>query len=1205
MLRKRLLNSQSSEPYIGVYKVVDTINVPYTGDSKVITVLSTGPFTIFANEHSDEITLSPSTIETAGENQVRVTSSPSTSTSNTYDTITIRPSGTNGSKDFDIDWTRAGAPLTYSVTPSSISAPYAGGTYNINFITNDSTYTWNATTSQNWVTLSVSSGTGAASLNATIEQNDTANSRTATVSFYHGNVVLGTVQITQEGNTSIRYSVTASVYPQDVLQPKGQITGGTGLFTPGASTTITKENNSGMGKYAFWGWFNAADKDNPTPANILSSEDSYTISDINTNYDIVALYVPITNIIIDVIKNQSTSSYGNINITTLHDGSQTTISGGFRLTFNNIDGKDPYFLGYATPNTGRGFDKWYTKEYGTLSTEQSYYHGAEGKHASSVTVSNGVYTASYTIEVYFSATGIQYTITTNAGANGTVRASSLHDYAASDSVQVYQNTFTEISARANDGYRFAQWSDGSEIQTRNIYAVANETYTATFTTATYSLSAPTSVAYNTQTQIYGVYNGNQESSFTSISMTSTIYGSITSAGVLTNRNTSGSPITVTITATNHGMTASIDVILLSNNAVTYTVSTNVSPAGVGIVNGGGTYARGANVTLTTTPTNDNYVFSNWTGSISGSTNPYTINNLSSNQTVTAVFTIPSYNITVQSDSGNHCLVGINGSTPSYYQSVTINKGDTFILSATPDSGYNFQYFLGSDGNTYNTDAFYTVSSNLTLTAVVTQGNTYTITINTDNSDANNRVRFMNNGSGGNTSWAPSASVVVEEGNANVRITATSANGYTFSGWYNGNTLVSTSQSYKLPAINSNITLTARYSMITYTLNVVLASGQSIPNAAYTLSGSGNNYNINSTATISAVVNSGYTDDWEFDYFDYGGENNITTSPYNLSISDIKDAQGGKDSNTSFTVYAYFRQIQHIETVNVELTANYPSSCTLYFNGTQVSSGTTTTVEKNSAVTINISVTNPNTYDFVDWSDSEGAILSSNTTYSFAATSNISIYATLAAVTFTFTINNASAATIEPYADTLTVYKSGVLHRYVSGVEKDQISVSGANMTLNTNSNYITITDRGTYVTIYSERLASTSSTVTITGSTTYNGNTYTSTNSKTITIMAAKTVYIAIGNYDYPQGSQTDINEYGNIYVSSTVPEQDYSNVKAKTLLVSPSSSVILDITVLSPSYLVYWDVNGEQYSQNNYIELDNLGTTTDVTAMLKDPSAL
>jgi hypothetical protein len=161
------------------------------------------------------------------------------------------------------------------------------------------------------------------------------------------------------------------------------------------------------------------------------------------------------------------------------------------------------------------------------------------------------------------------------------------------------------------------------------------------------------------------------------------------------------------------------------------------------------------------------------------------------------------------------------------------------------------------------------------------------------------------------------------------------------------------------------------------------------------------------------------------------------------------------------------------------------------------------------------------------------------------------------------------------------------------------------MTLNTNSNYITITDRGTYVTIYSERLTTTSSTVTITGSTTYNGNTYTSTNSKTITIMAAKTVYIAIGNYDYPQGSQTDINEYGNIYVSSTVPEQEYSNVKSQTLLVSPSSSVTLDITVLSPSYLVYWDVDGAQYSQNNYIELDNLGTSTTVTAMLKDPLAL
>lgn len=71
----------------------------------------------------------------------------------------------------------------------------------------------------------------------------------------------------------------------------------------------------------------------------------------------------------------------------------------------------------------------------------------------------------------------------------------------------------------------------------------------------------------------------------------------------------------------------------------YTLTVTVSPLGAGTVSlnpAGGTYAAGTTVTLTATA-NTGYVFSNWSGDLTGTTNPATII-MNSNKSVTAVFT---------------------------------------------------------------------------------------------------------------------------------------------------------------------------------------------------------------------------------------------------------------------------------------------------------------------------------------------------------------------------------------------------------------------------------------------------------------------------------------------------------------------------------------------------------------------------------------
>ena len=72
---------------------------------------------------------------------------------------------------------------------------------------------------------------------------------------------------------------------------------------------------------------------------------------------------------------------------------------------------------------------------------------------------------------------------------------------------------------------------------------------------------------------------------------------------------------------------------------TYTLTVNVSPAGAGTVTlnpAGGTYPAGTVVTLTAVA-NTGYTFSNWSGDVTGTSNPTSVT-MNSNKTVTAVFT---------------------------------------------------------------------------------------------------------------------------------------------------------------------------------------------------------------------------------------------------------------------------------------------------------------------------------------------------------------------------------------------------------------------------------------------------------------------------------------------------------------------------------------------------------------------------------------
>jgi hypothetical protein len=140
---------------------------------------------------------------------------------------------------------------------------------------------------------------------------------------------------------------------------------------------------------------------------------------------------------------------------------------------------------------------------------------------------------------------------------------------------------------------------------------------------------------------------------------------------------------------------------------TYTLVTNVSPAGGGSVSpSSGQYDDGAVITLVAIPASG-YNFAYWSGSASGS-NPSVTIVMNANMNVTAFFeAAPEYTLTTNvSPAGGGSVSPSGGQYP---------EGTAVTLTATPAGGYNFDHWSGgADGSNPNTTV--TMNSNMSVTA---------------------------------------------------------------------------------------------------------------------------------------------------------------------------------------------------------------------------------------------------------------------------------------------------------------------------------------------------------------------------------------------------------------------------------------------------------------------------------------------------------
>ena len=393
----------------------------------------------------------------------------------------------------------------------------------------------------------------------------------------------------------------------------------------------------------------------------------------------------------------------------------------------------------------------------------------------------------------------------------------------------------------------------------------------------------------------------------------------------------------------------------------YTLSFTITPTGAGTVSGGGTYDYGSSVKSTATPATG-YNFTKWvdeTGDES-TTNPYPGWEITKNRTIQAVFTIKSYSITLASqfriaETGDF-TGGTTGGTVS--GGGTVTHGTSVTAKATPATGYSFAgWYEGS--NKVSDDASYTFSAtdNRSLTArFQRQWFTVTFTAGTGGSVAPISARVEYGGEASSTATAAAGytfsgwsdgtktakltvtnvtanatytaeytmntytvtyvkgtgiatisktSEVVSWGANATGCTATVTTGYTFDGWYNGATRVSTSLTYAPTAVESNLTLTAKANINSYTVSPSAYYRTTDGTGDYTagttggaVSGGGS-VNHGESITVTASAAAGYTFDGWYSAGASGGT--LLSSSASYAISGV---------TASMTVYARFTRIYY-------------------------------------------------------------------------------------------------------------------------------------------------------------------------------------------------------------------------------------------------------------------------------------------------------
>lgn len=513
----------------------------------------------------------------------------------------------------------------------------------------------------------------------------------------------------------------------------------------------------------------------------------------------------------------------------------------------------------ATVATGYNFDGWYN---GSTRVSTALKYGPTS------VVKNMTLVAKGTIKT-FAVTGTsQYRNTDSTGdwstgtSGGSVSGSGTYDYGSK----------ATLTASAATGYTFMGWfnTSGTSVGTSTTYTINSVTAAVTvyarfqknWYTVTYTRGTGVNSLSKTSERV--AYNGTvtSETAVASTGYNSPTWTKSSGTGLL---SVSAGKATLSAIQSNCTLVASATI---NSYTISYTKNANIASISKTseTVNYGGTATCTA--TLPANTAQYTYSFGGWyEGSIRvGTALALSVANITAARTFEArgVATVNKYTLTVVNGSG----------------SGTYNYGTKVTITASTIEGKTFSKW--SDGVT-TASREVTVTANATYTAEYTT-NTYTVTY----------VK------GTGIATISKTSETVSWGANATGCTATVTTGYTFDGWYNGGTRVSTSLTYASTNVKSNLTLTAKATINKYTVtaspyfrNTDGTGDYTSGTTGGTVSGGGS-VNYGGSTTVTATPAAGYNFDGWYSAGATGGS--LLSSSASYAISNV---------TASKTVYARF------------------------------------------------------------------------------------------------------------------------------------------------------------------------------------------------------------------------------------------------------------------------------------------------------------
>lgn len=139
---------------------------------------------------------------------------------------------------------------------------------------------------------------------------------------------------------------------------------------------------------------------------------------------------------------------------------------------------------------------------------------------------------------------------------------------------------------------------------------------------------------------------------------------------------------------------------------------------------------GKPLTLTAVETTPGWTFSGWSGAITSTDNPVTINDWEQGDTVTALFITDEYTVDINIESYDHLGNLVTTSSTATTDQATYEYGDTVTVTAVPAAGYSVSNWSGAGLFGTDTVQTFVIEDNETITVEFTQDK-YDINIQVD------------------------------------------------------------------------------------------------------------------------------------------------------------------------------------------------------------------------------------------------------------------------------------------------------------------------------------------------------------------------------------------------------------------------------------------------------------------------------------------